>query len=125
MRTNTQTYSSARARKSYACSKKSLLNYNALDGVICVRVFSFCHTPNGTAIKEQGAMAKWKGVRVQALPHADILVYFSALSAPAINSFSEKCLKYDFIFAIRLVVSSTKVSYRVVAKVMKRAYFAF
>lgn len=89
--------------------------------MICVRVFSFCHTPNGTAIKGQGAMAKWKGVRVQALPHADI----PALSAPAINSFSEKCLKYDFIFAIRLVVSSTKVSYRVVAKVMKRAYFAF
>lgn len=65
--------------KAHACSEKSLLNYNALDKVICVPFLFFFHSHS----------------------HLVLLCVARALSAPAINSFQEIFQSGDFLFEIK------------------------
>lgn len=69
--------------KAYACSEKSLLNYNALDEVICVRVFSLfifffvytqalwlsTHIERGieSEIENEAGSKNWEEERVRAI----------------------------------------------------------
>lgn len=111
----------------WSARTKSLLNYNALDEMICVcvRVFSSRRTLSGKCGRRWCRKCEVGGGECLQAHSYVFCTNCSVLSASEINSFSEKFPKCDFLFAIRTVVSSTKVSYRVVAKIMKRAYFAF